>query len=151
MPLWGQQYLAEGSIKRAADAYYDALRLDPTTKDYALQVAQTQEMLGDRETALSAYAKCLSLDPGRTEPYQAVAQIYQQMGDMDRAANALKVGYDNTGDLELLHRLSNPDLAGRAIRLPRKRSGDCRGKGLCRRGGFSEPTGFRLGAGSIGA
>ncbi len=99
----GQQYLAEGSIKRAADAYYDALRLDPDNYDYALQVAQTQEMLGDRETALSAYAKCLSLDPGRTEPYQAVAQIYQQMGDMDRAANALKVGYDNTGDLELLH------------------------------------------------
>lgn len=98
----GQQYLSEGSMKRAADAYYDALRLDPDNYDYALQVAQTQEMLGDRETALAAYAKCLSLDPGRPEPYRAVAQIYQQMGDLDRAANALKVGYDSTGDLELL-------------------------------------------------
>lgn len=98
----GQQYLAEGSMKRAADAYYDALRLDPDNYDYALQVAQTQELLGDRETALAAYAKCLSLDPSRPEPYQAVAQIYQQMGDLDRAANALKVGYDSTGDLELL-------------------------------------------------
>ena len=97
----GQQYLNEGSMKRAADMYYDALRLDPDNYDYALWVAKTQELVGDRERALTAYAKCMSLKPAEAEPYRAVAELYRQLGDEERVRNALKTGYDRTGDLEL--------------------------------------------------
>ena len=97
----GEQYLNEGSMKRAADMYYDALRLDPDNYDYALRVAQTQELVGDRERALTAYAKCMSLKPAEAEPYRAVAELYRQLGDQERVRNALKTGYDRTGDLEL--------------------------------------------------
>lgn len=97
----GEQYLAEGSMKRAADSYYDALRRDPDNYDYALRVAQTQALVGDRETALTAYAKCMSLRPSEAEPYRAVAELYQQMGQDENARVALKTGYDRTGDLEL--------------------------------------------------
>ena len=99
----GERYLSENSIKRAADAYYDALRLEPNNYDYALKVARTQELTGNREKALSAYAKCIALTPSAPEPYRAVAALYRQMGENEQAANALKVGFDNTGDIELFH------------------------------------------------
>ena len=57
--------------------------------------------LGDRERALTAYAKCMSLKPAEAEPYRAVAELYRQLGDEERVRNALKTGYDRTGDLEL--------------------------------------------------
>ena len=76
----GDEYLEGGSVKRAADAYYDALRMDPDNFDYALKVARTQEMIGDRDKALNAYAKCIDLDPTRPEPYTEVAELYRLMG-----------------------------------------------------------------------
>ena len=99
----GDRYLKENSIKRAADAYYDALRLAPDNYDYALKVAKTQELIGNREKALSAYAKCIALTPSAPEPYRAVAALYRQMGETDQSINALKHGFDNTGDIELFH------------------------------------------------
>lgn len=97
----GERYLAEGSVKRAAEAYYNALRLDPNSYEYALAVAKTQEAVGDSQKALAAYAKCISLKETAAEPYQAVASLYAQMGDQARALNALKTGYDKTGSLDL--------------------------------------------------
>ncbi len=97
----GDEYLEGGSVKRAADAYYDALRMDPDNFDYALKVARTQEMIGDRDKALNAYAKCIDLDPTRPEPYTEVAELYRLMGDVERQKNSLKAGFDRTGDTEL--------------------------------------------------
>lgn len=97
----GDQYLRDDNLKRAADAYYTALRRDPENYDYSLMVAKTQALIGDRNRALSAYAKCMTLRPEEAEPYQAVADLYKQMGESDRAAQALRTGYDKTGDLDL--------------------------------------------------
>ncbi len=97
----GDRYLGENSVKRAADAYYDALRLDPNNYDFAFKVARTQALVGERNKALAAYAKCIELKGDQWEPYQAVAELYEQMGDLPRAANALKAGYDRTGNLDL--------------------------------------------------
>ncbi|MEF9896305.1 MAG: zinc-ribbon domain-containing protein [Clostridia bacterium] len=99
--LLGDQYMNEGSLKRAADAYYTALRLDPASYDYSLMVARTQSQLGDQDRALAAYAKCISLKPDQPDPYREVGEIYQQNSEPDLALNAYKTGYDKTGDLDL--------------------------------------------------
>lgn len=97
----GDRYLSENSVRRAADAYYEALRMEPENYDFMLKVAKTQALVGDREKALTAYLKCITLRESAWEPYKAVSELYEQMGDKDRALNALKIGYDKTGRLDL--------------------------------------------------
>lgn len=97
----GDRHTAEGSVRRAAEAYYKALVLDPENYDYALKVGQTQTQIGDYDKALSAYALCIKLKETASEPYRAVADIYVRQGRTDYALSALSTGYDRTGNLDL--------------------------------------------------
>ncbi|MDO4546863.1 MAG: hypothetical protein Q4D04_02060 [Clostridia bacterium] len=97
----GDNYLADGDVQSAARYYYDALRLDPDNYEYARDVASTQALLANYETALAAYAKCITLDENAAENYKAVSDIYVAMGDNERAMNALMTGFNRTGDLTL--------------------------------------------------
>lgn len=97
----GDQERSGGQIQRAADAYYDALRLDPNNYDYALLVGQTQEMIGDRENAAKAYMKCVVLRPADAEAYKRLVELYTVMGDAEAAKTWREEGYRQTTDPEL--------------------------------------------------
>ncbi len=97
----GDQERAGGQIQRAADAYYDALRLDPNNYDYALLVGQTQEMIGDRENASRAYMKCVMLRPTDAEAYKRLVELYTVMGDTQAAETFRAQGYKETADPSL--------------------------------------------------
>lgn len=100
----GDELLNGNQVRSAADAYYDALRLDPDGADYglALKVAQTQKTIGNTDKAVSAYVMCITLDPVKTEPYEALADIYRAKGEQDRAQAILEQGAEKTGDTSLL-------------------------------------------------
>jgi tetratricopeptide (TPR) repeat protein len=97
----GDQARANGQINRAADAYHDALKLDPENYEYALLVGQTQEMIGAREKAAIAYKLCVTLRPDQPEPYRLLSDLYDMMGDAQSASVWLAEGYKQTGDESL--------------------------------------------------
>jgi hypothetical protein len=97
----GDQDRAGGQVQRAADAYYNALKLDPKNYDYALLVGQTQEMTGNRESAAKAYMLCVTLKPTEVQPYKLLVDLYRVMGDNDAAENWRAEGYKQTADASL--------------------------------------------------
>lgn len=97
----GDQDRADGQIQRAADAYYSALKLDPKNYEYAMLVGQTQEMVGNRDSAAKAYMLCVSLKPAAVEPYKLLVDLYKVMGDQQAAENWRSEGYKQTGDASL--------------------------------------------------
>jgi len=97
----GDQDLASGQVQRAADAYHNALKLDPENYDYAMLVGKTKEMVGDRDTAARAYMVCVDLKPTAVEPYARLVELYKVMGDSQTAENWRTAGYAKTGDATL--------------------------------------------------
>ena len=97
----GDQNRAGGQIQRAADAYHSAFRLDPKNYEYALLVAQTQDMVGNLDNAITAYKQCVVLKPTEAEPYKQLVELYKQKGDNQAAENFRAEGYKQTGDASL--------------------------------------------------
>ncbi len=97
----GDQDLAGGQVQRAADAYYNALKLDQTNYEYAMLVGKTKEMVGDREAAIKAYMLCVNLKETAVEPYIRLKDLYKVLGDSQMAENWRARGYAKTGDATL--------------------------------------------------
>jgi tetratricopeptide (TPR) repeat protein len=100
----GDQDRAGGQVKQAADAYYNALRLDPKNYEYAMLVGQTQEMVGtdeSRKKAAIAYGLCIQLKPQEVQPYKLLVDLYRVMGNYDAAEACRAEGYKQTGDASL--------------------------------------------------
>lgn len=98
----GDQARAGGQLKRAADAYYNALKLDPENYQYALLVGSTQDLIGEKEKAIAAYQLCITLRDTAVEPYRLLADLYEQMGQDGLAQTTRQAGYEKTGDSSLL-------------------------------------------------
>lgn len=97
----GDQDLAGGQVQRAADAYYNALKLDQKNYEYAMLVGKTKEMVGDREAAIKAYMICVNLKETAVEPYVRLRDLYKVLGDSQMAENWRAQGYAKTGDATL--------------------------------------------------
>lgn len=97
----GDQDLAGGQVQRAADAYYNALKLDQKNYEYAMLVGKTKEMVGDREAAIKAYMICVNLKETAVEPYIRLKDLYKVLGDSQMAENWRAQGYAKTGDATL--------------------------------------------------
>ena len=81
----GDDYLDGQQYKNAADAYHDALRLDPDNYDGALQLAKTLTLIGENEDAEKALLLCIQLKPEEAEPYQLLSELYQRLGRTSEA------------------------------------------------------------------
>lgn len=93
----GDRARAANQIKRAAEAYYTALSLDPNDYETALWVGITRQQIGDYETAANAYYKCTTLDPARSDAYVYLVKLYQAQGDSTAEAYWREQGKKNTG------------------------------------------------------
>lgn len=94
----GDQELSSGQVRRASDAYHNALRLDPENYEYAMLVGKTKEMVGDREAAVKAYMASARLKPTAVEPYVRLMELYKVLGDTQMVEKWRAEGYKNTGD-----------------------------------------------------
>lgn len=97
----GDTARANNQIKRAADAYYRALSLDPDDYDTALMVGKTQQQIGDYEKAANAYYKCTKLRPTEAEPYEALIKLYEIQNQTEMADYFRDLGRTNTGKADL--------------------------------------------------
>ena len=94
----GDQERANGQIPRAADAYHNALRLDPDNYEYALLVGQTQDIIGNWKSAAKAYMLCVKLKPQAVQPYKLLMDLYTIHGDAQMAESWRAEGYLQTSD-----------------------------------------------------
>lgn len=94
----GDSLREKAQFSKAADAYYNALKLDSGNYEYALLVAKTQVVVGNLEKAETAYALCIQIDPAKSEPYQLLAELYEQQGKDEQLATLLATAYQNTAD-----------------------------------------------------
>lgn len=99
----GDQSRANGQLSRAADAYHNALKLDPENYQYALLVGQTKELVGENDEAIAAYQLCIQLRDTAVEPYRLLAECYLRRGDTQLAQDVRQAGYAKTGDSSLLN------------------------------------------------
>lgn len=97
----GDDALADGQVKTAAEAYYDALKLDPNNYLGCLRLAQAMELAGDPSKAESAYLRCISLRPSDAEPYQRLANLLGRQGRTEEMNEVLRQGAEKTGDSSL--------------------------------------------------
>ncbi|MDO4739766.1 MAG: zinc-ribbon domain-containing protein [Eubacteriales bacterium] len=93
----GDSALANNQVKRAAEAYYRALSLDPQDYDTALLVGKTQQQIGEYDKAADAYYMCTQLQPASVEPYEALIRLYQLQDEPDKAEYFRSIGRANTG------------------------------------------------------
>jgi tetratricopeptide (TPR) repeat protein len=97
----GDQELKGGQVQRAADAYHNALKLDPKNYEYAILVGKAKEMVGDRDAAIKAYRVCIDIKPTAVEPYVRLKELYKVLGDNQMAESWRAEGYAKTGDATL--------------------------------------------------
>lgn len=97
----GDSARANNQIKRAAEAYYRALSLDPQDYDTALLVGKTQQQIGEYDTAADAYYMCTQLRPTEREPYEALVQLYEIQHEPEKADYFRELGLIHAGaDIE---------------------------------------------------
>ncbi len=99
--ILGDTALANNQVKRAADAYYQALALDPDDYATALLVGQTQQQIGNYDQADRAYQKCIALRPTDPEPYEHIIRLNVVRGDQQRAEYFRQLGLQQTGRSDL--------------------------------------------------
>ena len=99
--ILGDTALANNQVKRAADAYYQALALDPDDYATALLVGVTQQQIGNYDQADRAYQKCISLRPTDPEPYEYIIRLNVARGDEQRAEYFRQLGRQQTGRSDL--------------------------------------------------
>lgn len=97
----GDTALSSNQIKRAAEAYYKALSLDPDNYEIALLVGKTQQQIGEYDTAANAYYLCTQLRPTLAEPYEALIRLYEIQGESEKAEYFRELGEANTGQTDL--------------------------------------------------
>ena len=88
----GDSARANNQIKRAAEAYYKALSLDPDDYETALLVGRTQQQIGEYDTAADAYYMCTQLMPTEKEPYEALVQLYEIQNAPEKAEYFRELG-----------------------------------------------------------
>lgn len=93
----GDSALANNQVKRAAEAYYRALSLDPDDYETALLVGKTQQQIGEYDTAADAYYMCTQLNPSAAEPYEALVLLYKSQGEPEKAEYFQDLGEINAG------------------------------------------------------
>lgn len=93
----GDTALSSNQIKRAAEAYYKALRLDNDDFDTAMLVGKTQQQIGEYDTAANAYYLCTQLRPQEQEPYRALVKLYEMQNEEEKAAYFRNLGETNAG------------------------------------------------------
>jgi len=94
----GDNYRQNAQFAKAADSYFNALKLDSANFGYALLVGKTQEIVGNLDRAEQAYLLCLQLDEGEAEPYHLLSELYARQAKLDHAAAVRQTGYEKTGD-----------------------------------------------------
>jgi tetratricopeptide (TPR) repeat protein len=94
----GDDLRQRSQYTKAADAYYNALKIDSANYEYALLVAKTQEVIGNLEKAEKAYGKCIELSPAEPEPYERLAEMYNHPEDAQKQAAVRALAYQNTSD-----------------------------------------------------
>lgn len=97
----GDTALSGNQIKRAAEAYYKALSLDPENYEIALLVGKTQQQIGEYDTAANAYYLCTQLRPTLAEPYEALIRLYEIQSEPEKAEYFRELGEANTGQNDL--------------------------------------------------
>jgi len=93
----GDSALGNNQVKRAAEAYYKALSLDPDDYDTALLVGKTQQQIGEYDTAADAYYMCTQLRPSAPEPYEALVRLYEIQNEPEKADYFRNLGAANAG------------------------------------------------------
>lgn len=93
----GDDAYAGNQIKRAAEAYYQALSLDADDYDTALKVGVTQQQIGNYDKAGDAYYMCTQLRPTEIEPYRRLVKLYTSQGENEKAEYFRSMGMQNTG------------------------------------------------------
>jgi len=93
----GDSALGNNQVKRAAEAYYKALSLDPDDYETALLVGKTQQQIGEYDTAADAYYMCTKLQPTSPEPYQALIRLYEIQNEQEKAQYFRELGRANAG------------------------------------------------------
>lgn len=106
--LLGDQRTAAGELGAAADAYYEALKLDPVNYLYAMKVGEAYEKIGDDDTAFRAYQSCIEIRGNLPDPYLKLIEILKRAGNLANAEQWRKLGYDKTGDVSLAKPIETP-------------------------------------------
>ncbi|MDL2206124.1 zinc-ribbon domain-containing protein [Eubacteriales bacterium OttesenSCG-928-N13] len=99
--MLGATALNEGETSRAAEAYFNALKLNPNSYEYSLMVGKTSEMVGNRDRAVQAYQKCMDIDMTKPEPYRLLAELWERQGSPEAGAQVRRQGAKHTGDTTL--------------------------------------------------
>ncbi len=93
----GDAYKAKGDLTRAADAYREALALDPEYKVAAFHLALVDLLMGRGEAAEAGLRRVLELDPRDNKSYFLLAKLLTARRDYDAALEVLDRGIETVG------------------------------------------------------
>ena len=110
----------------AADAYSQALQLDPSHAELKEALAQDQALAGRFDDALKTYADMQGDDPKSAKPYLGIAQIYREQKNYAKARESLnkakeldpenlEVRYSEVGLLESEGKIADATAALKSI------------------------------------
>ena len=98
----GQQYLADGNLRRAQDEFADAMQAAPYSGAARYLSGRVAELLGQSREADDLYLSAIEIAPGLLPAYESLARSYIAAGDPGRAVELLGP--------ELLQHPDDPDL-----------------------------------------
>jgi tetratricopeptide (TPR) repeat protein len=91
----GNVQVAQGNLAKAAEAYEQALKLDPQNLN-ALENLGNYYSILDPQKALVYYHKYLDIQPGEAEVYFQIGQLEQKLGNLKESQKA----YEKSVELE---------------------------------------------------
>lgn len=90
--LCGEAALNEGDLEEASASFAAAREINPMSSRYAMSLAETSLLEGDRETAALIYQNVLHRSPDWPLPWQRLAHMAAEGREYEKAAELLRKG-----------------------------------------------------------
>lgn len=84
----GLRLCMQGDWRAAADAYKQAIAVDPTVAEYHFRLGHVCEQMRDFQGAMKAFEEAVRLKPGKEEWLYRLGRAREQILDLDGALNA---------------------------------------------------------------
>jgi len=97
----GTAAFKEGDFKRAAAAYYEACKKDPSNHVHCSNLAIALLKLGQPQHAVTAAARCVELAPSFAKGHYRLGQAHHARGDTSAAVAAFTAGMPHAAGREL--------------------------------------------------
>ena len=93
--LMGRIYNEAGTPLKAVPLLKAALEADPSDPGIIIELARSQEMLGETQNAVDAYKRVLQLAPSLNRVHYALGRLYRELGQIELATRENKAFQEN--------------------------------------------------------